>query len=100
MKDRTAMMDRLARLHFDRCYAVVREELIRLCREVMQEHKAIKECCIAMGTCAFYTKQGPMDDDDERLAPVFEFLDKWNGSLYLTGDPARFKATGEIRTDW
>ncbi|MDR1202698.1 MAG: hypothetical protein LBL58_13880 [Tannerellaceae bacterium] len=98
-------------------------EMIRLARKVLKEHSHLDEFVIAMGSCFFTTKNisssgcgnGIVDLREQYMKedysysskltfkyfkPLDDFLGEWNDVFKLTGEGIRFRAEGEIITDW
>ena len=97
------------------------DEMIRLARNILKNHKRYDECIIAMGVIYFTIKgdknpcTNTVDLNKETmdksfgytysltykyLKPLADFISEWDGVLKLTGEGIRFRANGEIVTDW
>jgi hypothetical protein len=99
------------------------DEMIRLARKVLKEHPHLDECVIAMGTFYFTYKNeekrkaynNTLDLQESYMGadynyhyrparayfvPIIEFLGEWDDVFKLTGEGIRFRAEGEIITDW
>lgn len=98
------------------------DEMIRLARKILKKYPHLDEFVIAMGTCFFTLKDkfGSVYDNHismreqymkkdysygtrltyQYFKPLDEFISEWNEIFKLTGEGIRFKAEGEIITDW
>lgn len=71
-------------------------------RRILRSHNSLVEFVMAMGTAFFVTAAGDTVRTHERayMRPLHEFLEEWTDALGLLGQPMRFTADGDVRTDW
>lgn len=75
-------------------------------REILRTHKNLEEFVMGMGTVMFTVVGDPHPHEflslHERvyMRSLDKFLDEWDRTFCLTGNPMRFTATGPKRTDW
>jgi hypothetical protein len=61
----------------------------------------LDEFVMAMGSAYFTDKTSETTLSVEDVDPLLAaFIGRWDGVLYLTGEPMRFRATSERCTDW
>ena len=92
------------------------EEMIRISRKILKEHRKYDECYIAMGSIFFTVKDNKNYLTNtvnlylcygqkaqltfEYFKPLADLISKWDDVLKLTGEGIKFRAEGEIITDW
>lgn len=72
----------------------------RMAREILRAHKNLGEFIMGMGSCGFTYKNGGRAYELKYTQPLYDFIDKWDSILKITGTPMRFTADGEKRTNW
>lgn len=96
MKDHRQKIDSL----LNQATKLAHAQLIEICRQIMRRHKSLKECCIGMGSVAFYDSTGfPIDHLDKRKEAALDFACEYE-YLRLSSIPARFTADSEVKFDW
>jgi hypothetical protein len=102
--------------HIELAREIALNEVIRMARQIMKEHKNLKWFYLSMGSYFFDDKFGEtIGTNDQTMNNNYEYniVDKykyfkslnefmldWDNELKLSGEGIRFTATGKIETDW
>jgi len=102
--------------HLETARDIAINEVIRMARQLMRNHKNLHEFIIAMGSYFFIDDNNDTIETTDQLMnksyeyytvdsfkyfkPLNDFISKWDDTLKLTGEGIRFTADGEIITDW
>jgi len=86
--------------HYDAACSMALEEVERYARKILKDNPDIHEFIMGMGTWDFKSNEKWLDNEDPRFEPLLDLISKWDKSLYITGNPMRFTATGPKITDW
>ena len=77
------------------------KEVIRIARKILKADPSLTEFIMGMGRWMFSDKDGVIyDADQSRFAELCDFIDEWDNTIHITGEPMRFTATGPIIRDW
>ena len=69
-------------------------------RKILKAHpNSLHEFVMGMGS-AFFTDMEKCPTRPKYANPVFDIIAEFDEILHLTGNPMRFTATGEKRTNW
>ena len=73
-----------------------------LARGLMRERPELHEFVMGMGIWSFGGPDGDSyhNDDIEDIDELEDFIAEWDEVFHLTGEPMRFTAEGEKRTEW
>jgi hypothetical protein len=89
--------------HYKCATKIALDEVERVARKILREHKDLDEFVMGMGSSGFTFKNtdGLFNDSDFRyMEPVFNLINRWDNVLSLTGHPMRFTAEGKKITVW
>lgn len=78
-------------------------EVIRIARKILRANADLKEFIMGMGVWSFSSHDGThniLDNDEERLNELSDFIDEWDSEIHITGEPMRFTAFGKIIRNW
>lgn len=81
------------------------EHIEQKARQIMRTHPNLKEFVMAMGSATFTANVNGREELlslDERIyfKSLNDFIEEWDDSIGLLGEPMRFTVDGPIITDW
>ena len=102
--DRKALESEIE-FHLDKATKLATDEVEKMARQILINHKKLKEFIMAMGTWFFVDRNGNnVDFYDVKqytaLESLHSFICKWDSELKITGEPMRFTATGPKIIEW
>jgi len=80
-------------------------EIERRARKLMKDHPRLVTFCMCMGSATFYDKACEplyLDESDVKyLRPFYNFLDRFDDTLHITGMPLRLRSwDGPADASW
>ncbi len=92
---------------YDELIVIALTEVERLARKIMRANDEIGGFCMAMGSATFYEtthdlrSDNSIDDSDERVKEMTDFIDEWDNRLHLTGHSIKLNSCdGPLITTW
>ncbi len=88
--------------HLDEAHKVASREVERLARKILKQNRELSGFCMAMGSATFYDQdRQPLWAGDPRVRELDTFIDAWDRSLRLTGEPMKINTwDGPIIRNW
>ena len=90
---------------YDRARSVGLFLVEKYAREVLKDHKELKEFVMGMGTYNFWVADDLQADFgylgcNGCVDKLDQLMEDWDDVLKLTGEPMRFTADGPVRREW
>ena len=89
---------------FERLYSAASREVSKEVEHIARKHLLanpnLTEFIMGMGTYGFMADKPRGIDYDAGCEELNDLIAEWDNLLKITGEPMRFTATGEKRSDW